>query len=162
MDTKEYQENIISLLANHEMALSDLYELYCDKSSEYRLFWLDISREEIIHARWIYQLEESIRKGFVHFNEERFKAELIQSNIDFIKKEMEKAQKEDISDMGALAMAYYLEDALLEKKFFEIFEGDSVEFKNVLKNLARATEEHRERIKETLKKERKKHGFPVE
>lgn len=53
---------------------------------------------------------------------------------------------QDISLTKALSIARDIENGLIEKKFFEVFEGDPIELKQVLLDLAAATREHYNRI----------------
>ncbi|TET10801.1 MAG: hypothetical protein E3J83_00055 [Candidatus Atribacteria bacterium] len=61
---------------------------------------------------------------------------------------------QDISLIKALSIARDIENGLIEKKFFEIFEGDPIELKHVLLNLAAATREHYNRIEKVWKETR--------
>jgi len=74
--------------------------------------------------------------------------------LEYIRQEIKSAQENGIAEVSARAIAYALEDALLEKKFFEIFEGDSVELKHVLSDLEESTKKHRELIKKNLDAEK--------
>ena len=55
-------------------------------------------------------------------------------------------QNNKISAKNALAVARDLGSGLIEKKFFEVFEPDCREIKEVLIDLATATREHYNRI----------------
>lgn len=157
---KEHQINIIELLAEHERAISDLYKTYADKFQEYNDFWLSLSKEELEHVGWLMGLTEKIKEGGVYFNEGRFAAEAIKTSLTEVKKQINEAKK-GVSLIEALSAAYYFELALIEKKYFEIFEGDSVELKHVLINLSEATKIHQDKTKEFLDKEREKSGIPI-
>lgn len=50
---------------------------------------------------------------------------------------------------NALSGAMYLEQALIENKYFEIFEGDSAQIKHILGILADSTREHYQRIRKS-------------
>jgi len=157
---KESQLNIISLLAEHEKAIAELYETYATKFQEHEKFWNSLSREESEHARWLMDLTEKTKEGQVYFNEGRFATEAIKSSLADARRQINKA-KEDLSLIGALSTAYYFEVALIEKKYFEVLEGDSVELKHTLIKLSDATKNHQERIKSFLDEERKKSGIPI-
>jgi rubrerythrin len=60
---------------------------------------------------------------------------------------------QDISLIKALSIARDIENGLIEKKFFEVFEGDPIELKQVLLNLAAATREHHNRIEKVWNNE---------
>jgi len=60
----------------------------------------------------------------------------------------------EISLIKALSIARDIESGLIEKKFFEVFEGDPIELKHVLLNLVAATREHYNRIEKAWKETR--------
>ena len=160
MILKENQINIINLLAEHEKAISDLYESYADKFKEHNDFWLFLSREELEHVGWLMNLTEKIKEGAIYFNEERFAVEAIKTSLAEASRQIAKS-KGELSLIEALSTAYYFEVALIEKKYFEVLEGDSVELKHTLIKLSEATKVHQNKIKEFLDKERKNSGIAV-
>jgi len=48
----------------------------------------------------------------------------------------------------------YIEQSIIEQKYFEVFEGDTIEFKKVLLDLADATKTHLGKVEEVLHKVR--------
>lgn len=154
MNLKESQIKVIEMLARNEEAVSKLYKAYAEKFPNYESFWSRLAEEEIEHACWIRKLHSKIKEGSVYFNEGRFKIEAIQTSLDYLNDWLVKAQKEEISLINALSLAWDIENALMERKYFEIFEGDSVELKHVLTNLADSTKDHRDRVKRALDENR--------
>lgn len=154
MNLKENQIKTIEALANHEEAIGELYRKYSGKFPDYEQFWLGLAEEEVLHAKWIRELRDEIEKGTVFFNDGRFNIVAIQTSLKFIKKQIVDSESQEISIIIALSLALDTEKALLERKYFEIFEGDSVRLKHVLQDLAEATEHHRDRIEQALKAEK--------
>ncbi|HBY56922.1 MAG TPA: hypothetical protein DEG96_03550 [Candidatus Atribacteria bacterium] len=146
MALKEKQIETIELLAEHEKIISCLYKEYARKFPEQKDFWLKIAGEEIEHSDWIYELKSKIKEESLYFKERRFKTEAIKTSVEYIKKQITKAQNEKMSIKNALSVARDLESGLIEKKFFEVFEPDCREIKQVLLDLATATREHYNRI----------------
>ncbi len=146
MSLKEVQIEIIELLAKHERALSQLYKEYAKKFLDGKDFWSKLSAEEIGHANWILKLHSKIKEGSVYFKEDRFNKEAIKTSLRYLNNQLSKAQMQEMSLMKALSTARDLENGLIEKKFFEVFEGDSAELRQILLNLAAATKEHLSRI----------------
>jgi len=140
------QIEVIELLAEHEKAISQLYKEYARKFPEQKDFWSKIAEEEIEHASWIFKLRSQAEKGSLYFKEGRFKTEAIKTSLEYVKSQIAEAQNSKISAKNALSVARDLESGLIEKKFFEIFEPDCREIKQVLLNLAAATREHYNRI----------------
>lgn len=158
MALKDFQIHTIELLAKQEELLGQLYREYSKKFLVYKKFWLNVSFEEINHAAWIRRFLKKAQEGMVFFNEQRFKIEAINTFSRYVMEQIDALKSNEVSDLNALAIAYDLENTLLENKFFEIFEEDSVEFKHLLLNLSYATKQHREKIKKALeeKKQAKK------
>ena len=154
MNLKENQIKTIEALANHEEAISELYRKYSDKFPDYEQFWLGLAEEEVLHAKWIRELRDDIEEGTVFFNEGRFNIVAIQTSLKYIRRQIVDSESQEISLIIALSLALDTEEALLERKYFEIFEGDSVRLKHVLQDLAEATDLHRDRIKKALKEEK--------
>jgi hypothetical protein len=143
MPLTETQLKVIKLLAEHEKAISHLYKEYARKFPEQKDFWSKIAAEEIEHASWIFKLKEG-----------RFKTEAIETSLEYVKSQITEAQNNKISAKNALSVARDLESGLIEKKFFEVFEPDCREIKQVLLDLAAATREHYNRIEKVWKEAR--------
>jgi len=157
---KESQINIINLLSEHEKAIGELYGAYANKFPEHNNFWLGLVKEEMEHSGWLSNLTEKIKEGHVYFNQGRFAEEAIKTSLAEVKRQINKTGGE-LSLIEALSTSCYFETALIEKKYFEVFEGDSVELKHTLIKLSDATKNHQNKIKEFLDKERKKSGIAV-
>jgi len=151
MPLPETQFEVIKLLAEHEKAISQLYKEYARKFPEQKDFWLKIAEEEIEHASWIFKLRSQAEKGSLYFKEGRFKTEAIKTSLEYVKSQIAEAQNKKISAKNALSVARDLESGLIEKKFFEVFEPDCREIKQVLLDLAAATREHFNRIEKAWK-----------
>jgi len=151
MPLSEIQLKVIKLLAEHEKAISQLYREYARKFPEQKDFWLKIAAEEIEHASWIFKLRSKENAGSLHFKEGRFKTGAIETSLEYVKSQIAEAKNSKISAKKALSIARDLESGLIEKKFFEVFEPDCREMKQVLLDLAIATREHYNRIKKVWK-----------
>ena len=156
MELKEYQENILNLLIEHEEEIGKLYAVFAEKFQDYNQFWLELSKQEENHALWIKKLSEMAEKGEVFFDQKRFNFEAIKSSLAELKNDIMENKYGDISLIKALSVAYYYETALIERKFFEVFETDSAELKHTLISLSEETIKHQKQIKEALDKEKVK------
>lgn len=145
-EEKAKSVTIINLLAKHEEAVGELYKAYAKRFPQYDTFWSGLVGEEMKHSALIRDLGTRIGDGSVYFNPDRFRSKPIEVSLDFLIDEMNKAK--NVSMQYAYSMALQIEEAMIEKKFFEVFEGDSVEVKHTLRSLAQDTEQHIEQIKE--------------
>ena len=146
MDLKMKKVKILELLAEHEIAISQLYKEYARKFTKQKDFWSKIAYEEIEHANWIYRLRSQAKEGLLNFKEGRFKEAAIETSLEYVKSKLAEAQKEKISAKRALSVARDLESGLIEKKYFEVFESDCREMKQIFLDLAADTREHHRRI----------------
>jgi len=154
MGLEEKQIKIIGLLAEHEKEISLLYKEYARKFPEQKDFWSKIAGEELEHASWIFKLRSKIKEGSLYFKEGKFKVEAIKTSLEYVKSQITEVQSTSISAKHALSVARDLESGLIEKKFFEVFEPDCREIKQVLLDLAVATREHYHRIERIWKESR--------
>lgn len=113
-----------------------------------------MSAEEIGHANWVQRLHSKIKEGSVYFKEDIFNKEAIKTSLRYLNNQLSKAQMQEMSLMKALSIARDFESSLIEKKFFEVFEGDSAELKQILLNLAAATKDHYDRIQRAWNRNR--------
>ncbi|MHC4500405.1 MAG: hypothetical protein ACYS9T_05325 [Planctomycetota bacterium] len=153
MTDKDKQIETIEMLAKHEEAVGQLYKAYAEKYTDHRDFWLGLSGDENQHALWINELYSKVEDGSVHFKQDRFQMPAIQHSLNYVQKMLLKSQEPDFELTEALSTAWYIEDALLEKKFFDVFETDSADLKETLRKLSEATTEHRQRIHDAKAKQ---------
>lgn len=144
------QGNLIELMAINEETLSKLYNLYAQKFSVYQDFWQTISSEEIEHGQWIRALLKRVNEGTALFNEGRFSKWALDSYSEKVKTEIVKTTQENVSPKYAANFALTLEQSMVENKFFEVFEGDAPDLKQVLIALEVSTNGHIERLKKLL------------
>ena len=154
MPLTEIQLKVIGLLAEYEIMIGRLYKEYAQKFLDWKDFWSRLSAEERGHANWILKLRSKTKEGSVYFKEDRFNKEAIKTSLKYLNNQLSEAQMQDISLIKALSIARDIESGLIEKKFFEVFEGDPIELKQVLLDLAAATWEHYNRIEKAWKETR--------
>ncbi len=140
-------EVILEAMKEHEQSLAHLYERYAAKFLEYKGFWTELSLEEVQHADWIDKLQAGIEGSSEDFIVERFPLGAIQHSTEYVKKLAETADKPDFVLINALSTALRLEEALMENKYFEVIETDSIKTKHTLAMLAQSTREHYQRVR---------------
>ena len=144
------QLDILMKLTEVEQSMGRLYEVYAELFPDYKEFWLSLVTEEKQHAQWINDLHSYIVQGIASFDSARFNTVAIQTFINSMDDELGKAKNHEISLTNALSMSLRFEESLLEHKFFQIVSGDSPKFKQLLSNLAEATQKHIEKVRKTL------------
>jgi rubrerythrin len=147
-DQKEL--DVLVKLADLERNVGMLYEAYAELFPRYREFWLGLAVEEKQHENWVHDLQSYVVQSGAKLNANRFNVIAIQSFIKYLNDESVKAKKREISLINALSVSKYIEESLIEHKFFEVAQGDSAELKQLLSGLANATQAHNEKIREAL------------
>ncbi len=157
MSVLDDQLNIIELLAQHEEALSTLYRVYASKFIEYEEFFNGLVQDELKHAQWIRAVKPKVEEGAIIVKEERFPVETIKESMQEIDNLRVKADELDVSLEEALKTTANLEKGLIDRRFFEAFEGDPSALKNLLVSLRRATQYHYQVAHEAWVKYRDSH-----
>jgi hypothetical protein len=152
MNEESKAVKIIEKLACNEESIARLYETYADKFPTLGSFWNSLASEEIKHAFWLKSLEEAAKIDPICIEENRFNVIAIQSYTDYLDKELSRIKTQNIQLIEALSITFYIEDSLIESRFFEVFDSDSQELKNTLMNLIEETTAHRNKVKEELDK----------
>jgi hypothetical protein len=154
MDEKEYQLEIIDQMAKNEVKLSELYAKYAHAFPTRKEFWNNIAQEEVSHGAWINTLKKRVEDGSVVFATDRFNIDLLNDFYKYVQQQ-ELRLNEGIPLVTALVASKEIEETLLEKKFFEVFHGDSMELEILLLALEYSTKNHREIVVKALEEERK-------
>ena len=149
MNIAQAPDKILYAMKEHELAIAELYKVYAEKFPEYKDFWSKFSSEEIQHADYINSLQTVVEESNEDFVIERFKIGAIENSTKYIKNLADTARQSDISLVNALSTAVYLEQALIEKNYFEVFESDSKQTKHILSLLAEDTRKHYEKLRTT-------------
>jgi hypothetical protein len=152
------QNDEIELLAQNEETLSRLYQVYASRFSEYKEFWMELAGEEKNHAAWIRTFGQRASEGLGLIKRKRFKAAAIKSFLNHTEKEIENAKAPEYQSINALSVAHYIEESLIERRYFEVFESDSAELKKLLQDLDEATRTHAAKIKMAWDRERQRRG----
>ncbi len=138
----------LELLAANERAIAALYEEYARQHRDNDAFWLELASAEYRHATWIEAL--STRETSEDTKGSRFRRESIQSFIRYVKDQEEVARRNGIAFATALSLAYFIETALIERRFFEQLEPQGSNAQRLMSNLQRETEQHVNRVKDEL------------
>ncbi len=153
MNPTHEKKSILELMAENEEAVARLYQAYAERFPPHRDFWRELANEEIHHSRLIQHLAASNDLS-VKIDEDRFDLNVFQVSLDYLEKKLIEAVNGKISIKDALSTALDIETGMLERGYFEVFVGDSQDFKKTLQALAAATEKHTNRIRRQLGKKR--------
>ena len=154
MPSEAEQIQTLGLMAAHESALADLYRAYAKKLPGYEDFFNSLAADEVLHARMVAGFVDDVKARKVYVRPGRFSSQSILSSLDFTKERVAEAERGEVSLMEALSTARDLEDGLIERKYFEVFEDDGPELMKLLARLAGETEAHRRKVAEAWERER--------
>jgi rubrerythrin len=142
----DQSSDLLDALIQHEKNVSDLYKSYAERIELLAGFWNSLSREELQHAQWIQRLGQKIQDQDVFLNKKRISLQAVQTSMRFINAQIVRTKRENLTAIQMLSTALDIEKAMIEKSFFDLFEGDSPEIKNTLSALATETKKHIEKI----------------
>ena len=140
-------------MRDNELAIGAMYADYATMFPSQASLWLTLADEERQHAQWIEQFGldlESSRRNTVP----RFSPEAIKTFGAYIREQSDIAHMEEITPMAALTTSYYIETALIERRFFEQLAPYNAATSPTLSRLKRATEQHVARIRDALHQSR--------
>ncbi|UCH50797.1 MAG: hypothetical protein JSV54_07210 [Chloroflexota bacterium] len=158
MPLSEKDIEIVEMLAKNEEAVAQLYSAYADRFLEYKDFWSGLAVEEIDHAAELRKLCEITVKGGLYISQGRFNTTAIGTFSSYLEKESAPSRVKEVSLINALSVAVYIEESIIEHKFFDVFETDSVELKQILLNLAAETKRHLEQVRQLWNEHRQSAG----
>ena len=72
----------------------------------------------------------------------------------YLERELTSAREPGMSPINALSVAVYIEESMIEQRYFEVFAPDAAELKRVLSDLATATRSHLDKVRDEWGKQR--------
>jgi rubrerythrin len=154
MDLRGNVSEVVEAMAKNEEAVSRLYQAYADKFPAQKAFWSGLAADEMSHAALIRGLQAKMREGSLSINRDRFKIQPVRGFTAYLEREMTAAREPGMSPVNALSVALYIEESIIEQRFFEAFAADAPELNRVLADLAAATKAHLEKVREEWGKQR--------
>ncbi|MBN1868184.1 hypothetical protein JW916_12940 [Candidatus Sumerlaeota bacterium] len=140
-------QKILSLLIENEEAAAELYRAYGTRFVETQALWAGLAAEERSHAAQLRTLSKSLEIDVSRAGP-TFDPVWIQEGIDRAKEETSRAQRNEITLQQALETAIEIERGMIEKGFFEIFDGHDERAQGILRGLRGLTENHQRRLVE--------------
>jgi hypothetical protein len=143
-------ENLLEKLMENEMELGRLYHLFAEIFPVDSEFWMQISREEQVHADWLLKLQGMAQKEDLRKGSSTLTLQAIDTALTYMRSVSEKCKNGELSRKSAFAIALDIENSLLEKQFFTVVDLSSPPYQEVQKALIRETQEHRKKIVSAL------------
>ena len=133
---------LLEVLSEHERAIARLYQTYSQCFEDYAAFWAGLAQEELKHTACLNKLRILLQEDSAVVIVERFSIDAVRFSIKYVNGLIERASQPDFKLLNALSLAMKLEEALLEKNFFEVLSGDGQEIREALEFLSNETERH--------------------
>jgi len=107
-----------------------------------------MSCEETQHAKWLDSLQSNINESSEKIIVQRFPIAAIETSLRYVNRLIQDAAQPNFTLINAISEALHLEEALIENKYFEVLEGDSIETKHILNLLSNDTKRHFQQIRQ--------------
>ena len=139
-------DELIQLLAKHELSIAALYETFASKLPETKQEWLVFAEEERLHAKWVDKLNLFQKEGRIPLESTKYTVQSVKTAIDYVEKQIERVSKEPPDLKRFLNMAIDIEKSLLETAFFRLFKLTASEAQKVRTRLEEATKVHIQKL----------------
>jgi len=139
----------LALLRDNELAIASLYEEYASLFPSEAGFWLGLVQEEQQHAKWIEDLSHDLDTSGMPAGT-RFSAAAIETFAKYVHEQSALAHEKPLTPKTALTTSYYIETALIERRFFEQLSTRNPEVTQVMSQLKFSTEQHVKKVKDAL------------
>lgn len=152
---KDYQEKILELFVQLELAMSGLYKLFAVKFPKYEKLWTTLSQQELDHAERVKKLWFLAQKNKVVFNEKLTKTYTVKKILDSVKDVYTKTEANQMSLMNALSVSRDFEQSLVLKEFYGFFTGKDPETKVLIHRIKGEMLGHQAMLKNAWEEERR-------
>ena len=142
MEYRGTEKEALQMLIDHEMAISNLYTTYAERFPDHRDYWLLLSSEEKDHAEAIRKILEIADRSQSGLKTSGFRPAAVNTSIAYLGDLTKIANTTPIPIGDALSTALDLEKAMIERKFFAIFDTPEPMAQEVLMLLTQGTEKH--------------------
>jgi len=142
----------MDIFCKNEEKVADLYYVYADLFVTHSDLWSMISAQEREHSRLFRGLSLIDEEDASSFKINRHSMGILNYISRFIDDQLSIARSGKIDAACALETALRLEQSMIEKKCFEMFEPRSEEIYEAFRRVNHETGQHRDRFQKELKK----------
>jgi hypothetical protein len=141
-------DELIQYLQLYELSIANLYDTFATALPESRKAWKVFANEERLHAKWINALDLLVKNEKLSVEKTKFTVQGTNVAIDYIERQIDRTEKNNIDLKQALNIAINIEKSLLENAFLKIFKLSDPKAKKIQARLKEATKDHLERLME--------------
>jgi len=154
MDSRTEQLKALSLLVDHESAMADLYWAYAPRFPDRTVLFRGLAMAEQTHVRWIRDFAARVQQGAMQVDPRRFRPAAFQTSMDLIREQIRLTGEPEMTLLTALSVAHDLEEALIERRYYEVVEGDQPEMLDLLRRIEVESSQHRAVLRRAWEEER--------
>lgn len=143
---------LIDSLAEYESKLKKLYETFAERFAESRDLWTWLAEEEGHHEEWIATAKDIIGMYKISTKADVTEMKYLENAITELEKYQQSATSNEISETGALVVAFKIENSILECDTLKILNCDIPEVCEYYKDIMRETKNHRDMVNERINK----------
>jgi rubrerythrin len=138
--------SLIQKLIEYEETLSQLYAACAQRFPQHQDLWWRLSSDERSHGEILRVLYGKCQRKQLVLNQRRFSPQAVGTALAYVRDLITQLGEGKISYARALSLARDIESSVIEKKFYEVFSGESEELTKVFRTLEIDTQEHRDRL----------------
>jgi rubrerythrin len=146
----EFIELLLQKINENEQAISRLYRQFAQSFPGDAAIWEAIAEDEDRHSGWLDQLLAICKAGKIRAGSGGLRLEAVESMLDYVHSVTENCAEGKLHRENVFAIAFDIENSLLERKFFSALESDSREFRLLSQEIIRETYRHRAEIGKLL------------
>jgi len=135
MPLKDYQQKILDLLKDKELALSELYKEVSEKFYQNEEFWSNLSEEKLYRLQQIEELCDQAKQEKMGFDEKKTKTYTLYTFMESIQDIKDQLRNNELNEIKALSLCHDLENSILERRVYEYFIPYNDKQKTVLDKL---------------------------
>ncbi|MCK5059410.1 MAG: hypothetical protein KAT34_22360 [Candidatus Aminicenantes bacterium] len=150
MKPSSFQMHKVDVLLEYKELLTQLYQLLNRRFPEYSNIWQKLFTEKRSHIRWVKNLQPKLDAGIISINQNSFKVEAMRFLMQSIQTKMDDLKSNPITFLQGIIFVRDIEDGMVEKNFFTIFQSDSPEFKEKKLKLELEHQNNAKMIKSTI------------
>ena len=138
--------SLIQKLIEYEETLSQLSAACAQRFPQYQDLWSRFSSDERSHGEILRVLYEKCQRKSLVINQRRFSPQAVGTALAYVRDFITQMGEEKISATRAFSLARDIESFVIEKRFYEVFSGETEELKKIFRTLEMDTQEHRDRL----------------
>lgn len=142
-------DQIIFLLSEHKKNVANLYHNYYKKFPDHAV-WLHLAQSKQKNHEFLQRFCFAPKKLSPRTDDSIFKSSAIKTSMEWVNRLIEESQKHDIHT--ALGYSLDLEQSKIDQRYFDVFQNDAPEIKDILPNITKEAQEYIAIIESELRK----------